>query len=122
VPRRVRQRAARARAELDAEALAAFTRELPPWLEDYLLYRTSPQRGTSTHALLEQLTVDPMVASGLSGLLRRTPLAKVWRHHRKALLTRWAAEGRKGAPFGARMDVDPYNPDPRCGLYGGSSV
>ena len=117
MPRRVRKRAARAHVDL-SETLQALNAELPEWLSEFLLYRTHPDHGTAARALLDLLTCE---GEGLGYVpLRDTPLKRVWRHHRKALLARWEAEGRKGEPFAARqIDRDPYHPDPRRLLDGG---
>jgi hypothetical protein len=114
MPRRVRRRAIRTQVALDPETLAALKQELPPWLEAYLLDRTSPDRGTAAGSLLDQLTLREPYGPGHYVLPENTPLAKVWKHHRKSLLARWAAEGRKDEPFAARqIDRDPNDPDPR---------
>jgi hypothetical protein len=116
MPRRVRARLTRPSSEpLNPGAVAALIEELPFWLADFLLYRTYPPRGTADAQLLGLLMADPVTAP-YSGMLCRSKMAAVWKAHRIELLARWAAEGRKGEPFAARMDVVPFDPDPRAAL------
>lgn len=119
MPRRVRVRAVQRRPAVDVDAAviaSLIDGELPAWLAEFLLHRDHPRDGSAEARLLEKLSADPVTAPH-EGLWHRSPLAAIWKAHRAALMARWAAEERKGRPWGVVMEIDPLNPDPRDALF-----